>query len=202
MSLKLEALYPPEGVGIVRKGQTLRLIRPPYLLHDSPSLPEDSVRDAILKYGFFASGQEFPSWEEMIDFLNSQVVESRRALGKEVPEFLQDTDLLDVAPKEVIANFLARVEEELIPQGLFEHAENLLLALLKSDALARDPEFARAAANLLSINKESRARAEAKVEELASRDVRFVRLDDHQREKSAKIAADIKARHSVFALAS
>ena len=52
MTLKLEAISPAEGIGIIRSGQTIRLVRPPYVLHDAPVLPEDSVQDAILRHGF------------------------------------------------------------------------------------------------------------------------------------------------------
>jgi hypothetical protein len=200
MKLKLEALSPAEGIGILRAGQTLRLVRPPYSLHESPVLAEKSLRDAILMYGYFASQEQFSSWEEVIDFLNRQAVESRRALGKEIPESIAGADILEVAPVEVLSAFLDRVERELIPRRVFDHAENFLLALLASSALTRHPAVGSRAAKLLQHTKEARECAEAAVSKLASRDVRFESLERHRMlEVCAELAEIIRARGSVFA---
>lgn len=203
MTLRLEAFSPTEGIGIVRAGQTLRLIRPPYLLHDAPVLPEESLQDAILRHDFSASGEEFRGWEEAIAFLNKQVISVRRLLGKEIPQSIQGSDILDSAPPDVLSGFLDRVEEQLIPQRLFDHAENFLLALLASSVLTRHPEFGTRAARLLQVNKAARDQAEARESELACRDLRFPSLERRgEVEWGVKQAEMIRARGCVFAFAS
>jgi hypothetical protein len=203
MKLKLEALSPAEGIGIIRTGQTLRLIRPPYLSHDAPVLAEESLQDAILHHGFSASGEQFASWEDAITFLNQQAVAVRRSLGKEIPDSIPGRDILDVAPPEVLSSFLDRVEGEMIPQRLFEHAEEFLLALLESSARTRHPDVGNRAVTLLQRNKDARKQSEAGISELANRDVRFPSLEKHgEREWSDRMAELIRGRGSVFAPAS
>jgi hypothetical protein len=203
MKLRLEALSPTDGIGIIRSGRTLRLVRPPYSLAESPVLAEDSLQDAILKHGFFASQQEFGDWHSAIDFLKHQVVKVRRALGHEIPESIPESDILDAAPIEVLNGFLDRVQHELIPQRLFGHAENFLLALLTSTVLTRPPEMRSRATKLLRSNKEARNQAESAVSELATRDIRFRSLEKHgELEQSARLAEQIRQRGCIFSLTS
>lgn len=203
MKLRLEALSPPDGIGIIRAGQTLRLVRPPYSLAESPVLAEDSLQDAILKHGFFASQREFEDWHGAIDFLKRQVVESRRVVGREIPESISNNDILDVAPVEVLNDFLDRVERELIPQRLFDHAENFVLAVLASTACTHYPDVFSRAVKLLQCNKEARNQAETAVSELATRDIRFPSLERHgELAWSTRLAEQIKQRGCIISLAS
>jgi hypothetical protein len=203
MSLKLEALLPVEGVGIVRDNTELRLVQPPYRLSDAPTLPATALRDAILKYDYVASGEEFETWGDLIEYLNRQVVESRTRLGRNIPESVAYDEIVAVAPPEVISGFLDRVESELIPRGSFDHADNLLLAVLSSDLLIKTPALSARAGKLLRRSKESRARAGTGTSTLASEDLRFASLErSGELKKSMQIAERIRCRHSIFELCS
>jgi hypothetical protein len=163
-------------------------------------LPEGSVQDAILRHGFSASQQQFESWEGLIEFLSQQVVEVRRQLGGEVPASISNEDILEVASEQDLTVYLDRVERELIPGRLFDHAENFLVAFLASSALDRYAGLGRRAARLLQRNNGARRAAEAAVSELANRDVRFPSLERHHEvEKSVRIAKNIQVWGSVFA---
>jgi len=200
MKLKLEAVSAPYGTGIVRTDRTLRLLRPPYTLQDCPILPEESVEDAILRLGFSAAEKEFTTWEEAIDFLNQQAVEWHRVLGKDIPESIPNSDIIDVAPEEILTAFLERVETDLIPRQVFDHAENVLFALLTSSAPRRYPALGGRAMELWRRNKAARRAAESAMSEVARHDLRFESLEKHgQAGRSAKLADDIKRRHCVFA---
>src|SRR5208337_3905360 len=122
------------------------LIRPPYSSGVASVLPEDCLEDAITRHGFSASAEEFASWEEVIAFLNQRVVAARRSLGMDTPGSIPGGAILEAAPTEVLEHFLDRVENELIPQGLFDGAEDLLLALLASTVRSKCPEIATRAA--------------------------------------------------------
>lgn len=178
MKLKVEAFSPLDGIAIVRSGQNLRLIRPPYELNDTPILSEDCVNDALLNHGFSTLGQHFPGWQQLIEFLNDQVIASRRSLGKQIPACIPTKEILDVAPAEVLHNFLDRVERELIPQRSFDHAEDFLLLLLSREP-THGPEICARAAHLLMQNKEARKKVEAGISEITKRDVRFTTLEQH-----------------------
>lgn len=177
MKLKLEALSPMEGIGLIRSGQSLRLVRPPYALSDAPVLAEDCLQDAIVRHGFVAAREEFDNWEQAIGFLNRQASAARRALGQEIPELIDGKAILEVMPPEVLGRFLDRIEGEIIPKQLFDHAEDFLLALLMSNAGARHPDIGARAAELLQRNKAARQKAKDGVSELANRDIRFPSLE-------------------------
>lgn len=200
MKLKLEAFFPAEGVGIIRSGNTLRLARPPYTLQGSPNLVEASIEDAILRHGFHASQQEFDNWEEAIGFLNQQAFETRQSAGQKIPSSTSGKDILDVAPLEVIHSLLDRVEYEIIPQRLFDHAEDFLLATLTSSA-QRWPEVVKRAADLLHRIKSIKKISESTVFEWTNGDVRFASLakNPSERDLSARSADQIKRRGCLFA---
>lgn len=203
MDLTVEALSPAEGVGIVRVGKTLRLVRPPYRLSDAPQIPDDELKIAVLKHDFFASDKRFDSWREVIDFLNNEVLEVRKRLGRDVPDAVNALEVLEVAPDEVLRRFLDRVENELIPERLFDSSEAFLVAFLASTASTRDAQLTKRAAQLLARNKEQRDAAQAVLRELSSHDVRFECLEkDQQLEKSTRLTEIIRERGSVFAACS
>jgi hypothetical protein len=200
MKIKLEALYPAEGTGIVRVDGTLRLVRPPYSSSNAPVLPEESVRDAIMQHGFSASAEEFPNWEDAIDYLNRQVVAVRQSLGKAVPDTAPAGAIFEVAPPEILAKFLDRVERELIPGRKFDHAEDFLLAYLKSSAAISFPESRGRAMELLQRNSAARKQSEEAQAQIARRDMRFASLGRRgQLEWSTRVAESIIERGCVFA---
>lgn len=200
MTVRLEALSEIDGTGIVRSGEVLRLLRPPYTLQDSPVLSEESLHEAISRFGFSPSGEQFPSWEQAIEFLNLKTAESRRALGVELPESIDGASVIESASEDILENFLLRVDRDLIPQRLFDHAENFLLAFLASSALTSYPALAKKAVELLQRSRAQRQQTETASSELACRDQRFPGLEKHgQLKKSAHMAEIIEKRHSVFA---
>jgi hypothetical protein len=199
MSLRLEAICAPEGTAIVRDGETLRLLRPPYTRLSSPVLPEESIHDAILRHGFTSAHEEFATWEQVIDFLNQQVVEARRELGKDIPDTVPG-GIIDVAPEEVVLDFLDRIERDLIPQGKLDHADNLLFAVLTSRILMNCPNLGMRAADLLRRSRAARDRIDEGIGELSRRDLRFQSLERHgQLERSKMVSEGIRRRGNVFA---
>jgi hypothetical protein len=198
LNLKLEAFYPSEGAGIVRTERNLFLVRPPYRRRDSVSLLEESVDDAVLKHGFFASTAEFRSWEEVIEFLNGEVAKTRQAVGKDIPNEIDIRDTLQLAPPPVLENFISRIEAELINNNSFDRAENLLVAFLNSNASNR-ADLSRRAAHLLQINKEKKAAVEKSLAEVANGDKRFASLRRHKQvEKTARLAEAIIHRGCIY----
>jgi hypothetical protein len=200
MNLKLEAHSPVDGFGIVRVGSKLRLIRPPYSSASTPVLPEEALQDAVIRHGFFASAIEFANWRELIDYLNGQLVTARRSLGAGLPDSVDGTSILEVAPREILEQFLDRVEKDIIPQRLFDHAEEFLLKLLGSSAGASSPEIRNRAVRLLQLNKSKRTQFEIGEGELTKRDVRFAGLEKSgELERSLEWAKTIRERGCVFA---
>lgn len=200
MKIRLEAFSPSQGIGIIRAGGILRLVRPPYTLHDSAVLSEDSLQDSILRYGFFASKEEFSNWKNVVDFLDREMVNWRASRGHQIPESISNKSIIEAAPEEILSQFLDRIEAELIPDGLFNQVENFLVALLGSKTVIRYPALASRAAALFERNKLAYQRITGDCSALASRDIRFSSLEKYEEsEKSAKVAHIIRIRGSVFA---
>ena len=101
----------------------------------------------------------------------------------------------------MLSSFLDRVEREIIPQRLFDNAEDFLLAFLASRALGHQPELGARAAALLQRNKEARKKSEAGISELANRDIRFPSLEQKQGDfaLSVRLTKLIRERGCVFA---
>jgi hypothetical protein len=200
MKLLLEALSPTEGTGIVRSGNLIRLIRPPYKLITSPVLSEEAIGAAISKYGYFAASEEFGSFEDLIAFLNQTTSTSRTEEKLALPESISADSVLELAPMPVLNTFLDRVENELIPIRSFDHAENILIGILGLDLAARDAALRNRTVDLLKRTKQARLAAVATLRKCEFDDVRFSSLKRHnQVEKCARRAALIREQGCMFA---
>ena len=149
MNFILEAFSPADAVAIVQTGQRLRLFRPPFRQSNAIELPKSAIQDAVMNHGFHVCGRQFDSWETVIAFLNQQLADYRQKHGHPVAETLDNLEILDVAPLEVLLGFLDNVEYQLIPQGQFEHANNFLFAMLESSAAKQNPNLMARTGKLL-----------------------------------------------------
>jgi hypothetical protein len=199
LTLKLEAFYPAEGVGIVRSERELRVIQPPYHRRGAVILSEESLAEAILKGGFFQSQEQFNSWEAIIQFLNAMLIKTREAIGQDIPTNIDIEQTMKLAPTSVLKQFMDRIEGELIPERAFTRAEDLLVAMLNSDAVANNAELNRRAASLLRLSRDEKAAAEERVAAVTDQDLRFSSLKRHnQLDAAAKLAKLIKQRGCIY----
>lgn len=129
--LEIAAYLPEEGWAYVRDGETLRLVGPPFASAARATVPESTLLPAVTKFGFrVANGlAPFANWDDVIAFLDAEVVRSRQERG--LPPIKDDAaeQLLQYAPPDVLQKFLHRIETELIPNGKWEHAARLLRAM-------------------------------------------------------------------------
>jgi hypothetical protein len=176
MNLRLEAFSPTQGFGIFRVDEGLTLVRPPYRSMAKVRIDEQGLGDAISKYGFHSSKVEFTSWDDAIRFLKEQVVQSHRAAGREIPDKISLKEVVKLAPPEVLAKYLAKVDADLIKQGHFDSAEDFLITFLSSDVLRQYPELGQQAADLLAKNREARTNAESQTEQLSMSELVFPSL--------------------------
>lgn len=202
MNLTLEAIFPAEGLGIVRRDQKLRLVRPPYVMSESSEIPEKALEDAIIKYGFFSSGEQFANWTATIDFLRQQLVDTRHAAGLNIPESMTATDLVEYAPIEVLVDFLNRIEVEIIPQRLFDLADDILVAILANEAIVQDLSVTRRVTKLLQECKRLRRQVDLALTDLSDCDLRFHSLVSHgELQRGNRLAEQVRSRGCVFSLA-
>lgn len=138
---KLVAAAPEDGWAFVERDKQLVIIRPPYLKSTLASVPEGAVERAIKHHGFIEQEQSFADWESLISHLREQYLAIRREQGSKVPSLEEIRSLLHLAPDYLLAQFLDRVELELLPQKEYEPAIKLLTYLLGVDAVKKDSDL-------------------------------------------------------------
>jgi hypothetical protein len=147
-----------------------------------------------------SADREFGSWNDAIAFLKNEIVQAHREVGREIPAALSSTEIIRVAPPEVLSSFLDRVEYELIRDGSYGSAEDFLLTFLMSGVAQHHSELAARAVSLLKKNKQARAESEFAIEQLTIPDVQFPTLNKHGLiAKSLALANAIQRRGCVVA---
>ncbi|MBN2207944.1 MAG: hypothetical protein JW759_01420 [Candidatus Coatesbacteria bacterium] len=157
--LELLAIAAEDGWAYVRNETGIYLVRPPYAKSTRQFTDMHTVDKAVVGYGFTGMRKEFPGWEELIAFLREQIDASLKARGMELARSGLGEEMLRLAPPDVLARFLDRVENELLPQHEWDHAENLLLAVLKLPVIGADAELYRRTIDLLDANRDKRKKA-------------------------------------------
>ena len=202
MNFILEAFSPADAVAIVQTGQRLRLIRPPYRQSNAIELPNSAIQDAVINHDFHVCGRQFENWETIIAFQNQQLADYRQKHGHPVAETLDSLEILEVAPLEVLQGFLDNVENQLIPQGQLEHANNFLFALLESGASKANPDLTIKAGKLLKQISQAEACKKNTALVFESQYNPFKSLVQKNKTEMANQAADyIKQQHGFFGFA-
>ena len=160
--ITLLAIAPEDGWAFVRKDGVILLVKPPYTKLATLQVDARTVENAVSTHGFehVPPERSFASWSGLISFLHGQVLESRKARGRPLPDSGVGESFLQVAPKEVLETFLARVEHELLPNKKWDHAQKLLLAMLKTPRVRSEEDLASRAALLLERAMKLEERAE------------------------------------------
>lgn len=148
MKLKLVASMPEDGYALVRDGESNFLLRPPYDLPSRVPILANDVSEAILKHGFIAEDVDFASYCDLIEHCEAQIERSRAESGIPLPQKAPLFQALELAPPEIIRDFLRRTEMELIPKRKWDHAEDILLNIL---AARKETEFLRGAQSVWEI---------------------------------------------------
>lgn len=144
--LELQALAPEDGWAFVKSGDRTLLVRPPYERAQMVEVTADAVGRAIGAHGFQAASHVFADWDQLIGHLRSELVRSNR----ERPTLDQPVRrLLQLAPRAILERYLDRVEQELVPQGDWISAIEVVQALLELDRVIADAELRRRASDLL-----------------------------------------------------
>lgn len=167
--LELLAVAQEDGWAFVRVKDATCLVRPPYTKSNVLSVDDAAVETALSKHGFVPpiGDRTFGDWAALVACLNQQVLQSRAATGRPVPELGAGEELLKVAPREVLGGFLDRVENELLPDHQLDHAANVLTAMLKVPAARKNAKLCERISVLLGKVQESRAATETFRREVA-----------------------------------
>jgi hypothetical protein len=114
--LKLLASAPGDGWAFVERGQEILLVRPPYQQWALTRVPAGVVEKAVQHHGFAAQDETFPDWEALVAHLKNRFLAVRRQQGSVVPDVEEVQSLLHAAPASLLADYLDKVESELLPE--------------------------------------------------------------------------------------
>lgn len=200
--LELLAFTREDGWAFIRTDGELRLIRPPYTRKLISDADEKSVATALTRYGFTLPPDDhknFASWSALLDFLNAQIVEFRGKIDESAGQ-----SLIEFASAETLQRFLERIRDELIPKREWEHAEKLLLNMLKAPLLREQTELFRQAVDLLNQVYQRRTQRQSDLRAIACENADYEKAfpmahKRYGRQKMEKFSGDIAERHSVLA---
>lgn len=200
----LLALSPDDGWAYVRVNERILLIRPPYRQATCVVVDEDAVEKAVGVHGFQAEEQCFPDWQELIVYLNNRVAAFYKQLGQDLEKIDLTESMLEFASSDVIGAFLKRVEHELLPQRAWDHAERLLVRILKLPLLRDSSVLNDTTIQLLEQTYTSRnGGGEARSRLLMNStnlEKRFPRAAAHYGANLKAIAHSIAEKHEFFSL--
>jgi hypothetical protein len=111
--------------------------------------------------------------------------------------------LLALADRDVVRSFLDRIDVQLIPNGIWDHAENLLLKILAERSFRGWDDVYQRAVELLMRVSQGRAKKQDELRELASETVDPVAvfprvLQKYGRQEVEHLADEIASRGTVF----
>ncbi len=133
MTIRLVAVMELDGSAFVESEGHLYFVQPPYKSKQRIRATQTDVERAVLHLGFRVADEQFQSWASLIKHLNTLTHDARLKSGQDLHEMDLAVRVMDSAPPEVITKFLDRIEQELLPNMDLESAQNILIAMLKSD---------------------------------------------------------------------
>jgi hypothetical protein len=164
--LNLLAAAPEDGWAFVKRGEETLLVRPPYRRWNLSVVPESAVEKAILTHGFVPMEESFAQWDALVAFLEQQLVEARKAQGQAIPDSQSVRELVRHAPPHILEVYLDRVESELLPEGEWTAAQDLLALLIGLETVQDNAVLLKRTADLLGSCQTAKAQAESRRREL------------------------------------
>src|ERR1051326_1919137 len=134
--VKLVAADCDDGYAFVEEDGSKFAVRPPY--KERIRVSDSTVERAITVHGFSAEDRSFLQWRDLVQYLTSQFIERRKKFGYGEPDTAQTRRLGQRAPRNIVENYLTRIQDELIVNEEFGPAINLLTSLLKNDVVRED----------------------------------------------------------------
>ncbi|HWM95267.1 MAG TPA: hypothetical protein VN493_31220 [Thermoanaerobaculia bacterium] len=205
--LKLLASMPQDGWAFVGKGEETLLVRPPYQRRTLRPVPAEAVEKAVQHHGFVAQEAVFPDWASLVAHLEERYLAARREKGSEIPDVEEVRSLLHLAPSYILADYLDRVESELLPRE-WKAVQELMTYLLGVQTVKDDPGLYERTLYLLSEAQAARESEEERVAVLAvpRTEEDLLRKFPHTAraygaEEVRRLARAVSLRHQVFAAA-
>lgn len=138
---RLLAIIPEDGWALVREGETIVFVRPPFRSSERVPVPEATLADAIALHGYEAQ-PDVPeeSWARTVERIR-EVMARVRVPGSVPPDSELLARMLRIGPPSVPAGLLDRIEGDWLAKGDLRAAEHALKALLAEDRVKSSKEL-------------------------------------------------------------
>ncbi len=177
--LSLAVISRADGCAVVRDGNRLLLVHPPYTRTGQRPVDEGFVETAVSRLAFERPQQpvDFSGWQPLVAHLNGEVEKARSELGQSMDDAGLSERLLALAPLPVLRGFVERARNEMLPDPLaWAGAERLLLTLLRLPQVSGLPELHGAALDLLGDLTDAKGERERALAQAAVNIERFPRI--------------------------
>lgn len=203
--LKLLAVARADGWAFVERDHEVLLVRPPYRQANLAEASMASVEEAVTHHGFAWAEEQFGSWDALVGHLREQIAAAHEERGLSIPEPGVGAEVIQHLPGDVLGRYLDRIEQELLPNGEYDAALDVLSAVSNTQTAKADPALMDRAVGLIGASVALRKRHERGRREL-SQQVQVEGLaqafplaaERHGTEALALLAESVIDRRQVF----
>jgi hypothetical protein len=200
MTIILRALSVANSAAIAAIGGRLRLVQPPFTLASSAELGDADLSDAIQRCGYELATREFASYRDLVAFLRHAHEDWANKMGFPLGGSVSAVEFISEIDAAIARDVLNRIDNDLISAGLYDQAQELLLAIIQSRDLKEVQDVQERAVSLLARCHEHRGPERASLKSRVT-DKRFHTLqDDETKCKVQEIKHKIQERHCVLAI--
>jgi hypothetical protein len=195
MSVVLRAISVPDAAAIAAIDGRLRLVRPPFTLGSSAELSDADIEEALNR-NYESANREFTSYRDLVAFVRQTHEEWAAKMGLPLGGNVSAAEFISNVDVTIVRDVLQRIQTDLMPAGLYEQAEELLLAIIGSKDLKEQEDVQQHARSLLNqcITHRHPVKASRKFA-----DKRFKTLqDDKSKCKVQQIKEKIRERHCIL----
>lgn len=158
---RLLAIIPEDGWAMVREGETIFFVRPPFRDSARVPIPEATLGDAISLHGYEAQlDAPEESWPHTVDRIREIMARARKSLP---PNNELLARMLRSGPPSVLTGLLNRIENEWLEKGNLQAADSGLKALLAEERVKSSRTLLDRALALLEKLEDLRNERDARV---------------------------------------
>jgi len=151
MEIKVVAIAPDDGWAFIVKGDSVFLLRPPYLSSNIIEVSEEAVERAISSLGFDRCEVTFSSIVEVVRYLKEEYIKSMKDRGIKIPSSEKLKDIMKYATDNILLEYLDKAKNELIPRGKLDAAASLAFDLIELEKVKSNPKMLRMAVEILEV---------------------------------------------------
>jgi hypothetical protein len=193
----MRAISVPDAAAFIDWENRLRLLRPPFTLSSSPEVTESDLQIALRHSWYQPIEMTFAGIPQAVEFLRSKHRLWAGKIGLPTEGTLSAEEVLVDASPALAHEIIDRIEQQLLPVGMFATARDLLLAIL--GRFENDQNLQIRAAKVIA--KISSLQPPEEGIQVVQNDRRFRTLDEIEvRKKVTEISNTIRERHCVLAI--